>query len=459
MEGLSLGLSQKLEQALSPQMIQTLGLFQLSTMELSQKIKEEIEQNPALEMPDEDSPEVPSADPVQDPAELSEEDKDSWDYENSFEDLSSSPSNGPDAYLENVASESQSLREHLAQQLRLSVSEPDDLDLGMLVIGNLDENGFFIESPESLVDPDQLERLQAMIALIQGFDPEGVCVKDYRQSLVLQARLKRLGEDDLEAFEEMVESHFEELKNPKPEQLSRALGITVEEFQFLFDFLKTLNPFPGRAFSSSIAETAVPEFSITSRDGRLTLEMNKSSLPPLSIAEGFSSLADGLSGPEAKEAKAYISDSIKRARTLIDQVKLRYDTLYKVGLSLIANQKEFFLQGPRYLKPMTLKTVAADVGVHETTISRISHEKWVQTDWGLFQIKSFFSQGVQDAEGQGVSRNVVKDRIAQILKDPDVKAMSDQKLADKLASEGLKISRRTVTKYRLELNIDSSYER
>ena len=189
------------------------------------------------------------------------------------------------------------------------------------------------------------------------------------------------------------------------------------------------------------------------------LELNRGDIPDLEISPDFESLADDLKGPEAKEASAYIRDHVRQAKTLITQVNLRFQTLYKAAVAIMDYQSDFFFKGPRDLKTMTLKDIAEVIGVHETTMSRLAQSKWVDTDWGLFQLKYFFSQGVANTSGDqnSVSRNVVKDMIAEIVAENG--SLSDQKISDLLLSRGIKCARRTVGKYRSELNIDSSYTR
>ena len=282
---------------------------------------------------------------------------------------------------------------------------------------------------------------------------------DFRASLVLQAKLSGMVEQDLQIFSQIVYDHLEKLKGGKFREVATALRIPEEDLQTFFSILKGLTPYPGQNFSSDGVTHVEPDFSIRVKDGSLVLELNRGDIPNLEITSGFEELADNLSGQEAKEANAYIRDAVRQARTLISQVNLRFQTLYKAATALMEIQSKFFLKGPRYLKTMTLRDIAEKIGVHETTMSRLAQSKWVDTDWGLFQLKYFFSQGVATTSGnqESVSRNVVKDMIAEIIAENG--ALSDQKISDLLLSRGVKCARRTVSKYRGELNIDSSYSR
>ena len=227
----------------------------------------------------------------------------------------------------------------------------------------------------------------------------------------------------------------------------------------LYSILRSLTPYPGQNYSSDAVSHVVPDITVRKKDGTLVLDLNRTEIPELVIADGFESLADGLKGPEAKEAASYIRESVRQAKTLINQVNLRFQTLYKAALAIMEYQQEFFLNGPRFLRTMTLRDIADRIGVHETTMSRLAQSKWVDTDWGLFQMKYFFTQGVQSTSdgSESVSRNVVKDMIAEIVAENG--SLSDQKISDILLSRGIRCARRTVGKYRGELNIDSSYSR
>ncbi len=466
-----LGLSQSLrtEQNLSPQMLQSLALLPMPILELKAHIQAEIEANPALEIPDSEfalTQEGPSDERTLDDR---MDDADSSDYEDMsyssdfYSDSYSDPeaSDRKQMMIENSSAPSQTLKEHLEEQLG-ETDVPDNIrTLCEALISNLDQNGFFILPLEELMEKlsPSKEDLQKALSVVQGFDPAGVCVKDFRESLILQAKALGLADEDLANFSEMVNNHLERLKAGKFREVASDLRIPEEDVQTLFTILKSLTPYPGQNFSSDMLSTVEPDFSIRNRNGHLVLELNRGDIPDLEISPDFESLADDLKGPEAREASAYIRDHVRQAKTLITQVNLRFQTLYKAAVAIMDYQSDFFFKGPRYLKTMTLKDIAEVIGVHETTMSRLAQSKWVDTDWGLFQLKYFFSQGVANTSGDqnSVSRNVVKDMIAEIVAENG--SLSDQKISDLLLSRGIKCARRTVGKYRSELNIDSSYTR
>ena len=468
-----LGLTQTLrtEQTLSPQMLQSLALLPMPILELKAHIQSEIESNPALEIPESEFaaslPDPRSEDTLDDRM----DDADASDYETmsserdtAYESLGEYDPEASDRkqmMIENSSVPSQTLKEHLTEQLGEASVSDTVFEIAEMLIGNLDSNGFFILPLEELFENRQYSKddIESALNLVQGFDPPGICVRDFRESLILQARMAGMADEDLEHFSQMVNEHLEKLKAGKFREVASALRIPEEDVMTLFSILRSLTPYPGQNYSSDNLSYVEPDFSIRNNNGNLVLELNRGDIPDLEISPEFESLADGLSGPEAKEAGTFIRDSLRQAKTLITQVNLRFQTLYKAAAAIMDYQAEFFLKGPRYLKTMTLKDIADQIGVHETTMSRLAQSKWVDTDWGLFPLKYFFSQGVSNTSGDenSVSRNVVKDMIAEIIAENG--SLSDQKISDLLLSRGIKCARRTVGKYRSELNIDSSYSR
>ncbi len=459
---LSLTQSLKQEQILSPQMLQSLALLTLPVQELKAHIQEEIEKNPALEIPEGEFEE-----PIKTKISTDNEETDGFlsapdaaDYElSSFSSSDYEASDRKQEMLENSSIIGESLSEHLLSQLGEVHTSESVSEIAEMLIGNLDENGFFILPLSSLFEEKVFDEkdIEAALSLVQSFDPYGVCVKDFRESLVLQAKNSGMNEEDLKIFSAIVYDYLEKLNNGKMTEVSRALKISEEDLQTFYSILKSFTPYPGRNFSRESESYVVPEFSIRTKGGRLVLTINRDSLPNLEISDSFASLASSLSGPEAKEASKYINASLAEAKLLIRQVELRYQTIYKAAIALMEAQHDFFTDGPRYLKALSLKEIAEKIGVHETTVSRLSQNKWVDTDWGLFQLKYFFSQGVATDSGESMSRNAVKDMIAEIISENP--KLSDQKISDLLKEKGVSCARRTVSKYRSELNINSSFSR
>ena len=451
-------LIQEQKMKLSPQMFQSIQLMALPVQDLKFRIQEEVDRNPALEIKDQKN-EI-SIDEVDSGR------KDEYDYfENSSDpgfatgSGSSIESDSKRMFIEGVLSREESLQEHLLSQLSIQPVREEIYKAGELLIQNLDENGFFIEKPETLgVDiPENV--LTEAIELINRFDPQGTCTAGYRESLVVQAQLS---DDRPEFTVEILENYLEHLEKGRYKEISKDLKIRENKIIEAFEFIKTLNPFPGRQFASEQTRYVIPDLLIKVSDGELVIRLNEEEIPVLGISPSFGDLSsEYLSGD--KSAKKFVNSSIKDARWFIQTIGLRNQTLLKTATAIAFFQKNFFLKGPRFLKPLTLKDIAEEVRVHETTISRISNSKYIQTDWGIFPLKYFFSTALArtDSKDSSVSRESVKFMLKEIIEtEGKDRHLSDQKLADYLKEKnGIKIARRTVAKYRKELDIASSYDR
>lgn len=406
----------KQQQILSAKMIQTLALLPLTVTELQEYVQKEIESNPALEIPDDFS-------------------------QSSTASIGSTDSDDKEEAIENTAVYGESLQEHLSRQLSEAPVSDIVYSICEELIGNLDQNGFMLVSTEELFENKDYSQqdIEKALETVRGFDPYGICATDFRQSLIIQAQCSGMQSSDVKIFSELVNKYLEQMQKGKEKEVARLLGISQEDLDSFWSILKSFTPYPGRSYSSEADNYAVPEFSVHNLDGKLELVMNRSSFPDISISEDFKSL-----NPDSEETASYISESLKRARDLISQLEMRYKTMFNAATAITDLQKDFFFEGPQALKTLTLKAVADQIGVHETTMSRLSQNKWIETDWGIFPMKYFFSQGVEN-----VSRNAVKDVIADLLKENP--KLSDQKISDILLEKGIKCARRTVNKYRSEI--------
>lgn len=455
---LSLSLSQKQQLKLSPQLLQSFELMALPLAELQQKIKAEIETNPALEIPStrEASFEV-FAEKIKDKETYSDNYSDSSSYGSDRGGYDTDASNRRQSFMENALSNEETLQEHLLSQLGCEALSEQEYEVGMMLITNLDANGFHAQDPLDLLKKEQKPLLEPILSLLHRFAPPGIGVKDWRESLILQAQAKGMEGEELQTFTLLVQDNLELMRANKQVHVAKNLGIELGELDELYTFLKTLTPYPGQGFSSGPELYVIPDISIRKVEGELLLRMNSSSLPDLKINSEFEAFS--LEKEMPKETQTYIQDQLKRASSLMFQVQLRNQTLYKVGQVLAEKQKEFFLSGPQFIQPLTQKSVADQIGVHETTVSRISTAKWIDTDWGIIPIKRLFSSAVGD-EGEQVSKHAAKEIIRQILEEHQgKKALSDQKISDLLKERGISVARRTVAKYRNELNIDPSFIR
>ena len=449
-------LIQEQKMKLSPQMFQSIQLMALPVQDLKFRIQEEVDRNPALEIKDQKK-EI-SID------EVSSSRRDDYDYFENSSDPGFFSSASPDSdskrmFIEGVLSREESLQEHLLSQLRIQPVGEDIFRAGELLIQNLDENGFFIEEPESLDKNISADSFRKAAELINRFDPQGTCTSGYRESLIVQTRL---AEEAPEYTVEILEDFLELLEKGRFREIAKSLKIRENQVTAALDFIKTLNPFPGRQFAPEDTRYVIPDLLIKVSEGELVIKLNEEEIPVLGISPSFEDLTgEDFSG--AKSAKKFVNSSIKDARWFIQTIGLRNQTLLKTATAIAFFQKNFFLKGPRFLHPLTLKDIAEEVGVHETTISRISNSKYIQTDWGIFPLKYFFSTALArtDSAESSVSRESVKFMLKEIIEtEGKDRHLSDQKLADYLKEKnGIKIARRTVAKYRKELDIASSYDR
>ncbi len=447
--------TQKLK--LSPQLIQSIQLMALPLQELKFRIQEELEKNPALEV---------LKDPVQASIEeIEKNEPEAYEYfENSSDSGFQQSRNYTDGdsrrkFIEGVLSRSESLQDYLIWQLRVQPISKKLFRIGELLIHNLDENGFHREPPELLVGAGEIPELHPMIKLIQKLDPVGVCSKDYREALIVQIQNDSVFPD---FAEEMIKDGLLPLlEKGKFMAVARRVKAEVEEVKYVYEFIRTLNPFPGRAFSTDKAVYVVPDLMVKMRDGDLVLILNDEEFPVLGVNPFFTEVLDRKKNLPKKDARKFINESLNNARWFIKSIDRRNETLLKISKAIIEFQRNFFIKGPKALAPLTLKDIAVEVSVHETTVSRISNAKYIQTEWGVFPLKYFFSNSISGpgSTGSRFSKEGVKERIKEIIAEDKTGHMSDQKISDALKNRGVTLARRTVAKYRKELDIDSSYER
>ena len=457
----SLSLTQKQQLKLNTQMLQSLELMTLPLNELIQKIEDEASKNPTMIVEE----------PKGGNGVSYEEYLDKYSRRDRYEDYSDSAAYGSDVsdkyqnWLEGTVKEEETLEEHLLSQIGTIKLDPNVERVAEILISSLDEKGFFTREPLSLVSLNDRQYLDEAIEVLHQLEPTGIGCKDYKESLVLQAKEAGLKGDDLTAFSLLVNNYLEKMRAGKNKEVAKALKIEEEDLDALFDFLKTLTPYPGLKYCVSWDRSIIPDLSIKNEDGnKLVLRINDSSLPSVSVDTQYLDMLEEYSSSKSKdekEASKYLKTEISSAESLINQLDLRRNTLEKVGRVLLEKQKSFFVFGPRSLKPLTLKEVADEIGVHETTVSRITTSKYIDTDWGIFQLKELFPSGIQNEDtGVTLSKTAVKDMVREIIENNTTgKALSDQKISDMLSQKGISCARRTVNKYRKELDIDSSYIR
>lgn len=443
----ALSLQQKQQLKLNTKILQSLQLMTLPLSELQTTINEALETNPTLVLNAPKHASSPSYDRVSDRVSAQ-----GYEASANFNE-----------WMENAVFQEVTLQDHLNEQLGCTRVNSKVETVARILISNLDKKGFHTSPPSSLLKPEQMPFLQDALTLIQSFDPIGVGVTNYKESLIVQARALGIkGEEEI-AFCGLVNNELEKMRAGKKTEVTKDLNIEEEDLDALYEFLQSLTPYPGLKYSSDLDEYIIPDLSIKKEKGQLILRVNTSALPLLAIDPSYQEMEAELKEDKKqnKEALEYLKTQMGQANDLIQQVELRNTTLEKVGVVLLDKQRDYFMYGPQFIHPLILKDVAEIVQVHETTISRITTSKYIDTDFGIIPIKLLFSSAVaSDNNEDALSKNAVKDMIKELIEEnTSGKALSDQKISDLLQTKGIKLARRTVAKYRKELDIDSSFIR
>ncbi|MFC1736279.1 RNA polymerase factor sigma-54 [Candidatus Hydrogenedentota bacterium] len=462
---LRLHLSQRQVQklALTPQMQQAIKMLQLSTIELDTFLRKELQENPLLE-------EQPSTDvkpTKEEKEELREPERPAideimqeWDeYHDGTrrEERRISSYGDPDAkrsFIENTLTEEKSLADHLTEQLNLNVDAEEAIVIGEWIIGEIDENGYFTSTVEA--GAEQLgvaaEAVEPVLRTIQAFDPVGVGAASLAECLVIQLQAQGRATP---VMKKMLLEHMDLLEKHQYPKLAQALGVSLQEAQELAHSIVTLEPRPGRQFSGGVTQYVVPEVEIKKIDDNYVVIMNGDSTPIVRLSPYYRKLLK--SSTVTKETTDYLEQRFNSARWLLKSIEQRKSTIFKVTSTIAELQKDFLDKGPSALKPMTLQQIADKIEMHESTVSRVTTNKYVQTPQGIFELKYFFTSGIESTNGESLSSASVKVRIQELVAKEDKKRpFSDEKLAKVLKSEGLSIARRTVTKYRESMSIPPS---
>jgi len=442
---------------MTPQLYQAIKIMALPLQELRTSIQDELEKNPALEMIEDNS--LVSLD------EKAGELKDDYDFFDNSSDPGYNLKKRNDTedskrnFIEGVLTRPESLHDHLLWQLRLQPLNEEYYRIGELLILNLDNNGFHIEPPESLVKESELKILEDMKGLINNFDPVGVCTRDYREALLIQIDNHAKA---LPGSYEVVELHLKLLEKEKYKDIARAMHKSEEEIMEILEFIRTLDPMPGRNYSVEPVRHVIPDVMVKLKDGEFVLILNDEEIPVLGIDPFYADFKEKKEEAGKKELRNFVQHSLQDARWFIRSIHQRNDTLLKVCRSIIEFQRGFFRRGPKYLVPLTLKDIAGEIGVHEATVSRVTNGKYVQTEWGIFELKYFFTNSVPGtgAAGRRFSKEGVKQMIKEIVQaEGKNKNFTDKIIMENLKNKGVNIARRTIAKYRKELDIMNSYSR
>jgi RNA polymerase sigma-54 factor len=462
---------QRQVQMLAPQLRQSLELLQAPMLELRAMIQNELQQNPTLEETPPNAPVVevePEVSAVDDSKELN--------FKKEFDILSRVDEEWCRYFMQGQENEpydagadkrrqffmdsqvqNESLQNHLSRQLALAGISEQDQQIGILIIGSLNDDGFLIQDSDELaasagIDPAHLKDI---LALIQDFDPVGVATRNLKDCLLLQ--IERLGQSESLASA-IVRDHLELLGHKHLKEIAHALQAPIEEVQQAAKLIATLEPKPGRAFSQESPHYILPDALVEKIDGTYRVILNDDQIPNLRISRHYRELMN--TAGTAADVKSYIQDRIRSGLFLIKSVAQRQNTLYRVATAIVQAQTEFLDQGIAHLKPLTMAEVAKTVALHETTISRCIANKHMQTGRGLFQMKYFFTPGLKTANGMTVSNKSVQDMLAALIADEDhAHPLSDQDILEQLKTQGIAIARRTIAKYRIALKILPSHLR
>ncbi|WDP88666.1 MAG: RNA polymerase factor sigma-54 [Desulfobacter sp.] len=471
----SLTLTQQL--VMTPQLQQAIKLLQLSRIELAEMIQQEMEQNPALDetLSDEASDkkitakeaEAQDAEKEEAPIKevtIEERVRSDTDWENYINEYNSTgriytESESTEApNFEAFTSEKKTLEQHLEWQLMLSGLTPELEAIGHLIIGNLNRDGYLCSDVEELAQTaeSEIQEVEEVLAHLQTFDPPGVCARDLCETLLIQ--VKQLGIEN-PIIDEIIKNHLKNLENRNSKKIAKALKISVEDVRAAVKIIQYLEPKPGRKFATEEPAYITPDIYVYKVGDDFKIVMNDDGLPKLRISRFYrEAVADGKKIP--KETKAYLNEKMQSASWLIKSIHQRQKTIYLVMESIIKFQREFFEKGIAYLRPLILKDIAEDIEMHESTISRVTTNKYAYTPQGLFELKYFFNSSIERTGGASMASASVKERIRQLIENEDDNApLSDDKIASILQESDIQIARRTVAKYRKVLNILPSNKR
>lgn len=464
MPGPALTQSLSQQQKLSPQMQQSLQVLQAATLELRQLVQQEIAENPVLEdeagdISLEQQQEEAAKETDNEIEALTQLDEDWRDYMQQLRRNtgSSSDQDAKRQFLFDSLVEPITLQEHLMSQLSTADESKEVRDLAEMLVGNIDDRGFLQISIEefSLTAGMPLKPLQEAKDLIQSFDPVGVGSENLRECLLVQ--LKRLGKEHSLEYR-VVSSHLDDLARKRYPQIAKKLSVTVEQVSGAAEMIATLNPKPGGAFSSSPDFYIVPDVTVEWDGTKWVPRLNEEHVPRLRISNTYKELLSN-QGSDSN-VRSYIRDKIRGGKFLIKSIHQRQETIQGIAQEIVDRQSEFMENGKTHLRPMNMAQVAETVGVHETTVSRAIAGKYMSTPHGVFEMKYFFTSGYETDSGESMSNTSVKNALNDLIKGEEPKSpLSDQKLVEKLKEQGINIARRTVAKYREELNILPSHLR
>jgi len=474
---LSLKLSQKL--VMTPSLQQAIKLLQMTRMELETLLTQELVENPVLEEPelsDEETPreEEAAPEPQTNGDEVIDhgESMENIDLDAYFGDYwegsgqSSMMEERDEPPIENSLRREPDLYDHLLWQLHMAEVTSRQREIAELIIGNLNPDGFLVATPEEIREMGEgedrdytIEEVEEALAIVRGFDPPGIACVDLRESLLLQMDIREIPQDAL--ARRMIYEAWDLFLRRQFPAVAKKLGVELPVLEEEVELIRTLETHPGRRFSTDRPHYIEPDVFVRRVGDEYVIQLNDDGLPRLRVSRAYRRMLQTMrSEGRQNEAQQFIKDKIRSAVWLIKSLDQRQRTIYKVASSIVRQQREFLDRGIEHLRPMVLRDVAEDIGMHESTVSRVVSNKYIHTQRGLFPMKFFFHSGIDREYGDNISSLTVKRKIEQLIQAEDPKRpLSDSELMRILNREGIQIARRTVAKYRDELSIPSSTDR
>jgi len=465
-------LSQNLQQKLTPQQIQVIKLLQVPTAQLEQRIKDELEDNPALEEGYEQLEN--KSDPLEEPETKEQEDLDVTDYlaDDDYESFNYYQSNRNEEIPFGFGlKQDESFHDHLIKQLGFRKFNDQDKILAEHLIGMIEEDGYLRRPLLSINDDlafsknifSSVAELESILKRIQDFEPAGIGARDLRECLLIQLRADQSGTRSVEDAEMIIEKYFDDFSKKKYDQLQKKLKLDENSLKAALDEILQLNPKPGNIISSnsnSITNYIIPDYQIKNQEGELIISLNGKNAPDLRVSGDYQNMLKGYAVAKDKTAELkntvnFIKQKIDAAKWFIDAIKQRQETMLLIMDAIVSKQYDYFLTNdPSDLKPMILKDIAQVTGFDISTISRITSNKYVQTEFGTYLLKDLFTEKMTTDTGEEISANEIKYSLEELCANEDKKKpLSDQKLTDLLNQKGFNVARRTVAKYREQLNL------
>lgn len=475
---------------MTPQLQQAIKLLQLNRMELSEVVNAEMMENPILEEmaetpegdnaapadnaegdPNPEAEQLRDEEAFQKPAAQEEQlvaGKDDFNWESYVEEFNSSSSSAPSMReineelpsFENVLTKTTSLEEHLAWQLSMITMNPEERKLGELIIGNLTDDGYLNANVQdmALECGVEAEDAEEILKIVQNFDPLGVGSRNLQECLAIQARFMNPRQPLVEAI---IAKHLGDLERKNYQAAAKGLDVSLEKVIEATRLILEFEPKPGRSFHTSDTQYITPDIYVYKVAEEFVIVLNEDGMPKLRISPYYRNILASAQKDQNKVTKEYVQEKLRSAVWLIRSIHNRQKTIYKVTEAIVRRQRDFFEKGVQYLKPMILKDVANDIGMHESTISRVTTNKFVHTPVGIFELKYFFNSSINAADGSdALASEAVKEKIRHMIQKEDQKnPLSDQKIVELLRADNIDIARRTVAKYRDMLGILSSGKR